>query len=424
MGDYVIQQGSVTAGANYTLTYEEGTLSIDPASLTISAVDKSKTYGVADPALTYTQSGLVGSDPINGALTRVAGEDVGAYAIEQGTLDAGANYSITFNTGTLSIDPAALTISAEDKSKTYGLGDPALTYTQSGLVGSDPINGALTRVAGEDVGAYAIEQGTLSAGANYTIAYNPGTLTIDPASLTVTVSASSREYDGFRDATVSFADNRLTGDLLSYSYTIALFVDENVGNGKDVNVLGISVYGTDAGNYSLTNTSASTTADITPKEVNISLEEPFLYIREGDELPEFAIDYHFGLLPGDVANETYTVLRDSDGAMYDPSSSVSAGSYTVTPAAYNSNYNFTVEAGMLHVNPYGPGTRAVKPVLNCIERIRNNYYVANFEYRNDNDVAVYIPWGEDNMLVGSGIDTSIPSTPVSYTHLTLPTITE
>ena len=35
--------------------------------------------------------------------------------------------------------------------------------------------------------------------------------------------------------------------------------------------------------------------------------------------------------------------------------------------------------------------------------------MANFEYRNENDVAVYIPWGVDNLLIGSGIDTSIPS---------------
>ena len=335
---------------------------------------------------------------------------MGGYAIQQGTVTAGANYTLTYEAGTLTIDPAALTVTADDKSKTYGLDDPALTFTQIGLVGEDLITGALARVAGENVGSYAIEQGNLNAGANYSITFNPGTLTIDPASLTVTVSAEDKVYDSFMHATVSFADNRVSGDILSYSYSSALFSDDNAGYGKDVNVLGITAYGADAGNYYLTNSSASTTANITPKEVSVSLEEPFLYIREGDDLPEFAINYHMGLIAGDVANETYTVLRDTDGALYDPTSSVSAGTYTVTPAAYNSNYSFSVETGILHVNPFGPGTRAVKPVLNCIERIRNDYYVANFEYRNDNDVAVYIPWGEDNMLIGSGIDTSIPST--------------
>ncbi|MEW5300587.1 MAG: hypothetical protein WDW36_003506 [Sanguina aurantia] len=40
-------------------------------------------------------------------------------------------------------------------------------------------------------------------------------------------------------------------------------VDPNVGNGKTINVSGISDSGADAGNYTLLNTTAITTADIT-----------------------------------------------------------------------------------------------------------------------------------------------------------------
>jgi hypothetical protein len=43
-------------------------------------------------------------------------------------------------------------------------------------------------------------------------------------------------------------------------------------------------------------------------------------------------------------------------------------------------------------------------VLNCIEELSPGYFVANFEYKNDNDVAVHIPVGPDNLLTGSGID--------------------
>ena len=97
-------------------------------------------------------------------------------------------------------------------------------------------------------------------------------------------------------------------------------------------------------------------------------------------------------------------MRDPDGVAYNPASGSSAGSYIVTPVTVNSNYLFTVETGTLHVNPYGPGTRAVKPVLNCIREITPGYFLANFEYKNENDVAVYIPVGADNLLSGSGID--------------------
>jgi hypothetical protein len=120
-------------------------------------------------------------------------------------------------------------------------------------------------------------------------------------------------------------------------------------------------------------------------------------------LPEFAFNY-LGWIPGDEGIEEYTVLRNTDDALYDASSSQSAGTYTVTPVPSNTNYLFDVETGTLHVNPYGPGTRAVKPVLNCIQKISKDYYVANFEYKNENDEAVFIPEGPDNLLKGSGID--------------------
>jgi len=62
---------------------------------------------------------------------------------------------------------------------------------------------------------------------------------------------------------VTLADNRVAGDALNLSNAAANFTDKNVGTGKTVNVSGINVAGLDAGNYTF-NTTASTTADITP----------------------------------------------------------------------------------------------------------------------------------------------------------------
>lgn len=70
---------------------------ITPKPLTVTPDSgKGKTFGAADPELTWTQSGLVGGDPISGALSREAGEDPGTYKITQGTLSAGGNYSLKF----------------------------------------------------------------------------------------------------------------------------------------------------------------------------------------------------------------------------------------------------------------------------------------------------------------------------------------
>jgi hypothetical protein len=154
------------------------TFTINKEALTVTAEAKSKTYGDADPTLTYTASGLVGSDKLTGALTRAAGNDVGTYAIQQGTLAASGNYALTYVGANLTINKKALTVTAAAKSKTYGDADPALTYSVTGLVGTDRLTGALARASGDNVGAYAIQQGTLTAGDNYTLPYVGAKLTV------------------------------------------------------------------------------------------------------------------------------------------------------------------------------------------------------------------------------------------------------
>jgi hypothetical protein len=68
-------------------------------------------------------------------------------------------------------------------------------------------------------------------------------------------------YDATANAVVTLADNRMSGDVFNTAHTSSVFSDKNVGIGKDVMVGGISLSGTDAGNYSA-NPSAITTATI------------------------------------------------------------------------------------------------------------------------------------------------------------------
>ena len=81
-------------------------ITITKRALVVKAAAKSKTFGAADPALTYTATGLVGRDTVSGALVRDAGEAVGTYAIRQGTLTAGSNYAINFTGANLTITNA------------------------------------------------------------------------------------------------------------------------------------------------------------------------------------------------------------------------------------------------------------------------------------------------------------------------------
>ena len=81
-------------GGNYAFAPVSKTFEVGKATVTVTAADQTKGYGDADPELTYTAAGLVGSDGISGTLGRTAGEDVGNYAILLGSLDAGSNYTL------------------------------------------------------------------------------------------------------------------------------------------------------------------------------------------------------------------------------------------------------------------------------------------------------------------------------------------
>ena len=104
MGTYAITQGTLALRSNYTLTYIGANLTIGKLAITVTADAKSKTYGDADPALTYTYTpSLIGSDTFSGASDRDAGENVGTYAITQGTLALSSNYTLTYTGANLTI---------------------------------------------------------------------------------------------------------------------------------------------------------------------------------------------------------------------------------------------------------------------------------------------------------------------------------
>lgn len=250
VGPYQIQQNSLAASDNYTLTYVPANLTIDQKDLGITADAKTKTYGDGDPAFTYqiTSGALVGEDALTGALSRVAGENVGDYAIQQNTVTAGGNYNLSYVPANLTIDQRDLEITADAKSKTYGEADPALTYqiTDGALVGGDAFSGALTRVAGENATTYAIQQGTLTAGGNYDLAYIGANLTIGKAPLTITADDKSRTYwQSNTDVTftATFGEplrngilNGLVGGDVPADFNLTLGTDANNGDPWDATI--------------------------------------------------------------------------------------------------------------------------------------------------------------------------------------------
>jgi hypothetical protein len=166
-------------------------------AVTVTANVQGKTYGSADPELTYLVTpALVSGDNFSGVLARDAGENIGDYAIIQGSLSLNANYTMNFTGANLTITPLAVTVTADAQSKLYGDPDPTLTYSPvPALIGTDSFTGKLGRDAGDAIGDYAITQGNLALSPNYTLTFVSANLTISKRPITVTADAKSKIID-------------------------------------------------------------------------------------------------------------------------------------------------------------------------------------------------------------------------------------
>jgi hypothetical protein len=198
VGTYQITAGLGTA-QNYTITYANpGILTVTPASINIAATPVTTVYGTY-PGLGYTVSGLVAGDTssiVTGAETRTAGNNVGTYAITQGTLAAGSNYTVTYTGANYTVTPASLIIAANPASTVYGT-YPGATYTPTGLTNGDTgtvITGTLSTPSGVGVGTYAIGQGTVAASSNYTVTYVANNYVVTPAPLPVNANPVTTVY--------------------------------------------------------------------------------------------------------------------------------------------------------------------------------------------------------------------------------------
>ncbi len=193
-GTYAITPAGLSS-TNYSLTFSNGTLTVTQRPITVTADAQSKDYGAADPALTYQVSSgtLFGTDSFSGGLSRVGGENVGDYAIQQDALSAGTNYALTYVGANLTIAKKELLAQADDKSRVFGQTNPVFTVTFSGFVGGEDMSklGALPTAStlaqtNSPTGLYAIE---LAGGSdtNYSLVLSNGTLTVTtPASFRIT----------------------------------------------------------------------------------------------------------------------------------------------------------------------------------------------------------------------------------------------
>ena len=376
VGTYTITpNGLYTDQQGYDITFASGTLTVTKAPLTVTATGVNKIYnGLNDANVTY--GGWISGDNLSASGTAAFGDKnvgnnkaVNVSGINISGTDAG-NYSLqnTSATTTANITLALLTVTATGVNKIYnGLNDANVTY--GGWISGDNLSASGTaafgdknvgsnkavnvngiNISGTDAGNYSLQNSTATTTANIT-----------PAPLTVTATGVNKVYNGLNDASVTY-DGWISGDNLSASGTAA-FGDKNVGSNKAVNVSGINISGTDAGNYSLQNTTALANADITPASLTYTANSSSrLY---GEANPVFS-----GTVIGFVNGETQTTATTGTLAFSSLADTVSpVGPYAINGSgltANDGNYTFVQAPGnsnalTVHSIPVNPPTPTPTP---------------------------------------------------------------
>ena len=206
-GHYTIKAQVENPNKNYNITCGETTFDILARPITIKTRDMAIEYGDDVPDVDYyiydmngelADAAIVSGADFPSLSFSIEGQDEGKhlaasttpYAINVSGLD-NANFEVTYEGGSLTVNPRKINISIDSKKKVEDDADPELTYTvsratgeavaqavedtaaASAVVEGDELGVTLTREAGETVGLYDIYANVEGLNSNYALAETP-----------------------------------------------------------------------------------------------------------------------------------------------------------------------------------------------------------------------------------------------------------
>jgi hypothetical protein len=358
VGTYTVTAIFTPNSPDYATTTVKGSLTITPAVLSVYASSSTSVYGTAVAPVTASYGGFDYNDS-TASLTTLAtcstsasqSSPVGTYATTcSGAIDP--NYTFMYVSGTVTITPAPLTITASSSTSVYGSGIPPVTPTYSGFVAGDSAASLTTApvcssnaTASSPVGSYA----TSCSGAvdtNYAITTVAGTITVTPASLLVTAPSIALTY-GSTIPALSPTYTGLVNSDTSASLTTPASCTTTATASSPVGTYATSCSGALDPNYAISYVGGSLSIGSATLTITASSGTSVYGTAPGTVTPTYS-----GFVNGDTASSlttkpvcsttvtnssavgTYAGAATCAGAV-DPNYAIaySAGSDTVTPAA-------------------------------------------------------------------------------------------
>lgn len=356
VGTYAIKQSGATA-QNYVFEYEDGTLTVNKAPLTMTANDKTMTYGNNIPVFDISYEGLKNNETQPAWVTKptlsstvTATSNVGTYPITISNAEA-KNYQLTVNSGTMTIEKAELTVRADSKSKVYGDENPEFTLTYNGLKNNESVpewekrpTVETTASAKSPVGTYPISVKDAVA-KNYNITAVDGKLTVNKAQLQIKPNNATRKY-GADNPKFTLSYLGLKNNENVPEWTIEPVITTNAIKTSSVGDYAIQVTTAEARNYTLEKKTGTLTITKAPLKVGVNN-----YSRKyGETNPTFELHYD-GLQNGETAPQWTTwptitteanaksdvgeyVIKGTGGVMANyEATEIAPGQLTITPAS-------------------------------------------------------------------------------------------
>lgn len=258
-----------TGLSNYTISYVNGTLTIDPKELVVVNDNRTKAYGesLGNADFTGSITGLQNGDLISlsrsstGAVASAAAginyPIVATLTDPQGKL---GNYTLINTDGTLTVAQRSLTITALPAVKTYGetLNFAGTAFSTTGLINNDVVNSVTLTSNGAAAAATVADQpyaivpsAAIGTGLNnYAINYVNCNLTVNKKALTITAD-NKEKFAGTANPVLTASYNGFVNNESNTALTTQPQITTIANTNSPIGDYVINVGGAAAANYSI-----------------------------------------------------------------------------------------------------------------------------------------------------------------------------
>jgi hypothetical protein len=339
---------------NYSISYVDGKLVAGTDALVITASSSTMTFGGSVPTVSASLTGLAAGDSqaslgggFSCSTTATSTSPPGSYPTTCSGASDG-NYSISYVSGSVTVTPAPLTITASSGTMSYGGTVPTITASYNGFVngeGPSALRGTVSCKTAATTSSNVATYSSSCSGAsdpNYAITYVAGTVTVLQVPLTITASTGTMTYGGSVPTITASYNGFVNGDSAS-SLTVGPSCSTTATSSSSVGNYPSSCNNATDGNYLISYQPGSVVVQAAPLVITAANQA----MTYGTTIPTISSTYN-----SFVNGDSVGALTNKPVCTTTATSNSAPGTYSTTcSGAVDPNYSITYAVGTLTVLP-------------------------------------------------------------------------